>query len=197
MASQVKLQRMKIAEVRAILPPEFGDARGAFSETYSRRTFTELGVACEFVQDNQSLSSTKGTIRGLHFQIPPAAQTKLIRVLRGSVLDVAVDLRHGSPTFGHHVAQMLSEQNRVQFLVPEGFAHGFCTLEDDTIVLYKVSSYYSPSHERGLRWNDPALGIDWGIAGDAALLAARDRDFPILRELPSFFTYPNDGAEKK
>jgi dTDP-4-dehydrorhamnose 3,5-epimerase len=188
---------MKIPEVRAILPPELGDARGAFSETYSRRTFTELGVACEFVQDNHSFSSTKGTIRGLHFQIPPTAQTKLIRVLRGSVLDVAVDLRHGSPSFGHHVAQILSEQNRVQFLVPEGFAHGFCTLEDDTIVLYKVSSYYSPSHERGLRWNDPALAIDWGIAGDAALLAARDRDFPVLRELPPYFSYPADVAEKR
>ena len=194
MAPSIRIERTRIAEVFAIFPPEFEDARGAFAETYNRRTFSGLGLALEFVQDNQSLSTAKGTVRGLHFQIPPAAQTKLVRVLRGSVLDVAVDLRYGSPTYGQHVSQVLSEANKAQFLIPEGFAHGFRTLEDDTVVLYKVSSYYSPSHERGVRWNDPALGIAWGVTRDEVLIAPRDRDFPGFEELPRFFEYPSDGT---
>ena len=193
MAPSIRIERTSIQEVFALFPPEFGDARGSFAETYNKRTFSTIGIELEFVQDNQSLSSNKGTVRGLHFQIPPATQTKLVRVLRGSVLDVAVDLRHGSPTYGKHVSHVLSEQNKAQFLVPEGFAHGFCTLEDDTIVLYKVSTYYSPSHERGLKWNDSALGIEWGISHTEALLAPRDREFPSLRDLPQFFEYRAAG----
>jgi dTDP-4-dehydrorhamnose 3,5-epimerase len=193
-APSIRIERTSIPEVFALFPPEFADARGTFAETYNKQTFSAIGIELEFVQDNQSLSSAKGTVRGLHFQIPPATQTKLVRVLRGSALDVAVDLRHGSPTFGKHVSYVLSEQNKAQFLVPEGFAHGFCTLEDDTIVLYKVSTYYSPSNERGLRWNDSALGIDWGISQTEALLAPRDREFPSLRELPRFFEYGAAGG---
>lgn len=189
MATSIRLERTAIAEVMAIFPPEFPDARGTFAEAYNKRTFAELGITWEFVQDNQSLSSNKGTIRGLHFQIPPAAQTKLVRVLRGSVLDVAVDIRHGSLTYGKHVTQILSEANKAQFLIPEGFAHGFCTLEDDTIVLYKVTRHYSPLHERGLIWCDSALKIDWGISDAQALLNPRDKEFPALRELPRYFEY--------
>jgi len=193
MAPAIKIERTKIPEVVALFPREFTDLRGTFAETYNRRTFSELGLDWEFVQDNQSYSAKKGTIRGLHFQIPPAAQTKLIRVLRGSVLDVAVDIREGSPTYGQHVSQLLTAENRAQFLMPEGFAHGFCTLEDDTVVLYKVTRYYSTSHERGLRWNDPALGIDWGVSGSEALLNPRDHEFPLLSELQGFFAYPKNG----
>ncbi len=193
MAPAIKIERTRIPEVVALFPREFTDLRGTFAETYNRRTFSELGLDWEFVQDNQSYSAKRGTIRGLHFQIPPAAQTKLIRVLRGSVLDVAVDIRHGSPTYGQHVSQLLTAENRAQLLVPEGFAHGFCTLEDDTVVLYKVTRYYSPSHERGLRWSDPALGIEWGVSTAEALLNPRDHEFPLLRELPSFFAYTENG----
>ena len=185
----IEIVPTKIPEVRVIRVPEFRDERGRFAEAFSRRTFRELGIAEEFVQDNQSFSAQKGTVRGLHFQIPPFAQAKLIRVLRGSVLDVAVDIRRGSPTFGQHVSQVLSESNREQFFVPSGFAHGFCTLEDETIVLYKVSDYYSPSNERGIRWNDPALNIDWGVLPSVVLLSVRDREYPGLAELPPFFEY--------
>jgi len=196
MAPAIRIERTRIPEVVALFPPEFTDPRGTFAETYNRRTFSALGIDWEFVQDNQSQSSTRGTIRGLHFQIPPAAQTKLIRVLRGAILDVAVDIRVGSPTYGRHVSQLLSQANKAQLLVPEGFAHGFCTLENDTIVLYKVTRYYSPSHERGLRWDDPALDIDWGITSAQALLNPRDREFPVLSELPNFF-YNDDRRSAK
>ena len=187
MSAQLEVVSAKIPEVRVILAREFTDPRGSFAETYNRRTFSEAGIDFKFVQDNQSFSAKKGTVRGLHFQIPPNAQTKLVRVLRGSVLDVAVDLRKRSPTYGKHVVQVLSEENKAQFLVPEGFAHGFCTLRDNTIVFYKITKYYSPEHERGLRWNDPALEIDWGIPPSEVLLSPRDRDYPSLAELPPFF----------
>lgn len=179
----------EIPEVRVIRPPEFLDARGSFAESYNRRVFAELGIGIEFVQDNQSVSAQKGTIRGLHFQIPPAAQAKLVRVLKGSVLDVAVDLRRGSPTYGRHVKRILSAQNREQLLVPIGFAHGLCTLEDDVIVFYKVSDFYSPPHERGIRWDDADLNIDWGVAAKQALLSRRDLDYPRFRELAAYFDY--------
>jgi len=179
--------QMEIPEVYVIRPPQFLDARGAFAETYNRRVFKEFGVELDFVQDNQSISAKKGTVRGLHFQIPPAAQSKLVRVLNGSVLDVAVDLRHGSPTYRRHVSRLLSAQNREQLFVPVGFAHGFCTLEDDTVVFYKVSDYYSPVHERGVRWDDPDLNIDWGVTASQALLSDRDHSYPAFRELAEFF----------
>src|SRR5689334_22133828 len=155
MAIPPQITKTAISGVWTVRPETFPDNRGCFSETYNARTFAEFGIDVNFVQDNQSVSDRRGTIRGLHFQIPPMAQAKLIRVVKGSVLDVAVDLRHGSPTYGRHVARVLSAANREQLFVPAGLAHGFCTREDDTIVLYKVSTFYSPAHERGIRWNDP------------------------------------------
>jgi len=194
LAPRPNFEMTDISGVVVIKPPEFQDERGSFSETYRREAFEELGITGEFVQDNQSLSRQKGTIRGLHFQVPPAAQAKLIRVLKGVVLDVAVDLRHGSPTFGNYVSRLLSAENREQLFVPEGFAHGFCTLEDDTTVLYKVTRYYSPIHERGVRWDDCRLKIDWGVASGDTLLSQRDQDFPTLDELPITFEY-NDSQK--
>lgn len=165
----------------------FGDARGVFAETYSRRDFAALGVAEEFVQDNQSLSTGIGTVRGLHFQLPPRAQAKLVRVLRGRVLDVAVDLRPGSPSYGRHVAAELSADNGLMFYVPVGFAHGFVTRAPDTEVAYKVTDTYAPDCDRGLAWDDPALGIAWGVAPEAAILSDKDRRWPRLAELGPVF----------
>lgn len=171
----------------AISVRRFADARGVFVETYSRRDFTALGIAEEFVQDNQSLSTQAGTIRGLHFQVAPAAQAKLVRVLRGRILDVAVDLRSGSATYGRHVSAELSAENGLMLYVPVGFAHGFCTLEPNTEVAYKVTSLYAPDCDRGLAWDDPALGIDWPVARAAAVLSDKDRRHPRLAELGRVF----------
>lgn len=184
-----KVISTEIPGVCAILPAEFKDGRGSFSEVYKRRIFEQAGVPGEFVQDNQSFSGQRGTVRGLHFQSPPEAQAKLVRVLTGAVLDVAVDIRAGSPTFGRHVSRVLSAANREQLFVPEGFAHGFCTLTDDVTVLYKVTRYYSPAHEMGVRWDDPELGIDWGISAAQALVAPRDLEFPELAQISKVFTY--------
>ena len=171
-------------------PGKHGDRRGFFSETYNRKALAALGVDINFVQDNHSLSVEKGTVRGLHFQTPPFAQDKLVRVVRGSVFDVAVDLRQGSPTYGRHASAVLSAEAWNQVLVPVGFAHGFMTLEPDTEVIYKVSDYYAPAHDNGLLWNDPALGIDWPLAENDALLSEKDRKLPGLAELVSPFNYP-------
>ncbi|HEV7263513.1 MAG TPA: dTDP-4-dehydrorhamnose 3,5-epimerase [Falsiroseomonas sp.] len=165
----------------------FGDARGVFAETYSRRDFAVLGIAEEFVQDNHSVSTAIGTLRGLHFQLRPRAQAKLVRVLRGRVLDVAVDLRPGSPTHGRHIAAELSAENGLMLYVPVGFAHGFVTREPDTEVAYKVTDTYAPECDRGLAWDDPALGIAWGVAPDAAILSDKDRRWPRLAELGAVF----------
>jgi dTDP-4-dehydrorhamnose 3,5-epimerase len=189
MSISPQIVRTAIPEVWAIRPRVFPDNRGSFIETYNAKTFAEVGLELTFVQDNQSISTRKGTVRGLHFQIPPMAQAKLVRVLRGSILDVAVDLRRGSPTYGHHVSRMLSAANQEQLFIPIGFAHGFCTHEDDTVVLYKVSNSYSPAHERGVRWNDAVLAVDWGISEAEALLSVRDQTYPGLNELSSFFEY--------
>src|SRR3954471_6373326 len=154
----------EIPDVKVLLPKKFGDARGFFSETYSRKLLQECaGIDRDFVQDNHSLSAEAGVVRGLHYQLAPMAQDKLVRVVRGAILDVAVDIRKGSPTFGKHVSAVISAANWRQILVPIGFAHGFVTLEENTEVIYKVTNYYSPQHERGIRWNDPQLGIDWGV----------------------------------
>ena len=177
----------QIPDVKLITPKKFGDHRGFFSETYNRKALAEAGVELEFVQDNHSLSSEKGVVRGLHFQIPPYAQDKLLRVVRGRILDVAVDIRRSSPTFGQHVTAELSAENWQQILVPKGFAHGFITLEPDTEVIYKVTNYYAPDHDRGLLWNDPALGIDWPLNGDAAILSDKDQRHPRLAELTELF----------
>ena len=192
MASNPQIFRMEIPEVWALTPRDFLDARGSFTEIYNARAFAAIGIDLAFVQDNQSTSARRGTLRGLHFQIPPMAQPKLVRVVKGSALDVAVDIRRGSPTYGRHVSRELSASNREQFFVPAGFAHGFCTLEDETVVIYKVSEFYSPEHERGLRWDDPSLGIDWGVATASVLLSLRDEQYPAFDELPPFFEYRLD-----
>lgn len=178
-----QIDRLAIPDVLLITPAVFGDARGRFAETFSARELAGHGFTLPFVQDNHSLSPVKGTVRGLHFQIAPHAQDKLLRVVRGAILDVVVDLRPGSPTWGRHVAVELSAENWRQLLVPKGFGHGFQTLTDDCEVLYKVTDYYAPASERGLLWSDPALGIDWPIAPGAATVNARDADWPTLADL--------------
>ena len=172
-----------------LTPKKFGDARGFFSEVYNAETFAPHIGAQDFVQDNHSLSAAVGTIRGLHFQTAPFAQGKLVRVVRGAILDVAVDIRHGSPTFGRHVAVELSAANWSQLWVPVGFAHGFCTLEPDTEVVYKVTAPYGPQNDFGLAFDDPALGIAWPVPLEEAVLSDKDRRHPKLAELPRFFEY--------
>ncbi|MDE0285962.1 MAG: dTDP-4-dehydrorhamnose 3,5-epimerase [Gammaproteobacteria bacterium] len=183
----MQVERLNIPAVRLLVPEKYGDARGFFSETYNRKSLAALGIDIDFVQDNHSLSADKGTVRGLHFQTPPFAQDKLVRVARGSVYDVAVDLRRGSPTYGRHISAVLSAQAWNQLLVPIGFAHGFMTLEPDTEVIYKVSNYYAPDHDKGLLWNDPALGIAWPLAEDEAVLSEKDRILPRLADLTTPF----------
>ncbi|MBV8662768.1 MAG: dTDP-4-dehydrorhamnose 3,5-epimerase, partial [Hyphomicrobiales bacterium] len=172
------VENTAIPDVKIITTKKFGDHRGFFSETYNRRAWAEAGIDLEFVQDNHSRSAEVGTIRGLHFQSAPFAQDKLVRVTRGRILDVAVDLRRSSPTFGQHVAVELSQENWRQLLVPIGFAHAFCTLEPDTEVLYKVTNYYSPAHGHGLAFDDPALGIAWPVEAERAILSDKDRRHP-------------------
>lgn len=174
--------------VKLIQPVRHGDARGYFSEVFREEALAKAGINVRFVQENQSLSAPVGVVRGLHFQLAPMAQAKLVRVVAGAILDVAVDIRRGSPHYGRHVAVALTAADGNQLFVPEGFAHGFCTLEPDTLVIYKVNAYYSPGHERGLLWNDPALGIDWRLGG-AATLSEKDRHYPALADLPHYFDY--------
>jgi dTDP-4-dehydrorhamnose 3,5-epimerase len=184
----MQVTETNIPAVKLLTPKKFGDIRGFFSETFNRNTFRELvGVDIDFVQDNQSLSVEKGVVRGLHYQLPPTAQAKLVRVTRGAILDIAVDIRRGSPTFGKHVAAIISAENWRQIFVPVGFAHGFATLEANTEVLYKVTAYYSPKDERGIRWNDPVLRIDWDISEAAAVLSEKDRKYPALAEATDLF----------
>lgn len=178
-----------IPDVKVITPKKHGDARGFFSEVYNRRTFEAAGLNLDFCQDNHSRSAQVGTLRGLHFQSPPFAQTKLVRVLKGGILDVAIDIRHGSPWFGRHVAVELTEENWKQILVPRGFAHGFVTLQPDTEVVYKVDNYYAPANDHGLLWNDPDLGIDWPVKADQVMLSEKDKVQPLFRDLPRYFTY--------
>ena len=177
-----------IPAVKTLTPKKHGDHRGFFSEVYSRKALRDAaGIDLEFVQDNHSLSAEKGVLRGLHYQLPPMAQDKLIRVVRGAILDVAVDIRRGSPTFGRHVKEIISAENWKQILVPIGFAHGFVTLEQNTEVVYKVTNYYSPAHDRGILWNDPALGIDWSVSATAAILSEKDRKHPTLADAKELF----------
>ena len=181
------IENTEIEAVKIITPKKFGDHRGFFSEVFSQRAFDEAGLKLTFVQDNHSHSAEVGTIRGLHFQTPPFAQDKLVRVGRGRILDVAVDLRKSSKTFGRHVAVELSRENWRQLLVPIGFAHGFVTLEPDTEVLYKVTNVYSPANDFGLAFDDPALGIDWGVDPARAVLSDKDRRHPKLADLTALF----------
>jgi dTDP-4-dehydrorhamnose 3,5-epimerase len=178
-----------IAEVKEIRPVRHSDPRGFFSEIFREDVLRQHGIDVAFVQENHSLSVDRGVVRGLHFQTPPAGQAKLVRVGAGSILDVAVDIRAGSPNYGRHVAVVLSAAEGNQLFVPEGFAHGFCTLEPNTEVIYKVNRYYSAEHDRGLAWNDPALGIAWRVTDDEALLSDKDRRQPVLAELPAYYRY--------
>ena len=185
----MQVKSLGIPELKLITPAIFRDERGFFSETYNRKALAGAGIDAEFVQDNQSLSRTKGVVRGLHFQIGPRTQGKLVRATRGAIFDVAVDIRRGSPTFGRHASAVLSADNWAQLWVPEGFAHGFCTLEPDTEVIYKVTDFYAPECDRGLAWDDPELGISWPISQAKAILSEKDRRHPRLADMPAYFTY--------
>ena len=181
---------MAIPEVLLITPTRQGDERGWFSETFRQSALDEAGFAGgPFLQDNQARSARKGVLRGLHFQKPPHAQDKLVRCVRGAILDVAVDIRKGSPTYGQWVGAELSADNGQQMLVPKGFAHAYCTLSDDCEVLYKVTAYYAPQAEGALRWNDPALAIDWILPVEEITTNARDAQAPLLADLDTPFDY--------
>lgn len=175
---------LAIPEVLIITPKRHGDARGWFTETWSRKTLGDLGVHHDFVQDNQAFSAKAGTIRGLHFQTAPHAQAKLLRVIRGAVFDVAVDVRQGSPTFGQWVGANLTAEGGEQILIPRGFAHAYCTLTDDVELAYKVDGLYSPANEGGVLWNDPDLAIPWPLSGDPTL-SDKDKLLPRLKDMPS------------
>ena len=185
----MQVVKLEIPEVKLITPKIFRDDRGFFSETFNKKVLAETGIVDEFVQDNHSLSRTAGVVRGLHFQIAPCAQGKLVRVVQGAIFDVAVDIRNGSPTFGQHVTATLSAENWSQFWVPPGFAHGFCTIEPDTEVIYKVTDFYSPEHERGIAWSDPDLGIAWPVSPDDVVLSDKDRSCAPLKDQPVHFEY--------
>ena len=178
----MSVEVLAIPEVLLLTPPRFADNRGFFSETFSAKREAAAGIAGSFVQDNHSLSVPRGTVRGLHLQVAPHAQGKLVRCVRGAIWDVAVDVRHGSPSFGRHVAAVLSPDNWCQLWLPAGFLHGFCTLEPDTEVIYKVTAPYDRAAERGVIWTDPDLALPWPVAPDAALLSDKDTVLPRLRE---------------
>jgi dTDP-4-dehydrorhamnose 3,5-epimerase len=181
---RIRVQPTAIIGENVIVPGKVGDARGFLSEVYKRSDLAAENLPADFVQENHILSAQAGTVRGLHFQIAPLVPAKLIRVVRGRALDVAVDLRTSSPTFGQHVAVELSAENWLQLLIREGFAHGFCTLEQGTELVYKTTTDYSREHERGLLWNDPQLGIQWPVDEGRAHLSDADRTHPRLRDLP-------------
>lgn len=169
-------------------PRVFGDSRGYFFESFSQRVFREKVCDVDFVQDNESKSGY-GVVRGLHYQKPPCAQAKLVRVTKGKVLDVVVDIRHGSPTFGRHVAIELSEENHNLLFVPHGFAHGFAVLSDEAVFQYKCDAYYAPEYEGGIAWDDPALAIDWRVPREAVVLSDKDVKLPTLANSPADFFY--------
>lgn len=183
----MKITRLAIPEVCVFEPVRHGDERGFFSETYNSKLLAEAGLTDVFIQDNHAYSARPGTVRGLHFQIPPRAQVKLVRVVRGAIFDVALDLRRNSPSYGRHVSAVISAKAWNQILIPAGFAHGLCTLEPDTEVLYKVTDYYAPECDRGVLWNDPALGIEWPEIAAGGVVSDRDRRHPPLAELPACF----------
>lgn len=181
-------ERTAIHGVVIITPEKLGDSRGYFMETYRAAEFEAEVGSFAFVQDNCSYSAKAGTVRGLHFQLNPRAQGKLVSCVAGSLLDVAVDIRNGSPTYGQFVTAELSAQNARQLWIPPGFAHGFCTLEPDTVISYKVTDYYCPEYDRGLLWNDPEVAIDWPVTADIAILSDKDRKLPRLADLRVNFT---------
>ena len=183
----MKIERLAIADVILVTPNRFGDSRGFFSETFNAARFAEAGISQPFVQDNHSLSARPGVVRGLHCQIAPSVQGKLVRVVKGAIWDVAVDIRHGSPTYGQHVAAELSADNWSQLWVPGGFLHGFCTLLPDTEVIYKVTAGYDPAAERGVIWNDPDLALPWPLPDGGAVLSEKDGKLPRLSQCDVWF----------
>lgn len=186
----IDVQSTPIPEVKLITPKRFVDQRGYFAEVYNRRALAEAGIDIAFVQDNHAYSIHRGTLRGLHFQKEPAAQTKLLRVVRGRVVDVAVDLRTGSPTYGRYVMVELSAEAGNQLFCPRGFAHGVLALEPETEMTYKVDAYFAPELDAGIRFDDPDLAIPWPVPKDELVLSDKDRDLPRLRDLPELFHYP-------
>ena len=185
----MRIEKTPLPGVLVLTPPRFGDARGWFSEVWNRRTLAAQGIDIDFVQDNHSCSRDPGTVRGLHFQSPPHAQAKLVRCGRGRVLDVAVDIRRGSPTFGNWTGVELSAGNGRQLFIPAGFLHGFVTREPDSELLYKCSDYYAPDCDGAVRFDDPDLEIDWGIDAAAAILSDKDRAAPFFRNFATPFLY--------
>jgi len=183
----MQVERLAIPDVMLVTPPRFGDARGFFSETWNAARFAAAGIAEPFVQDNHSRSAPRGVIRGLHCQIAPHVQGKLVRVVKGAIWDVAVDIRHGSPSYGQHVAAILSAENWSQLWVPGGFLHGFCTLEPDTEVIYKVTDVWNREAERGVIWNDPDLALPWPVAAEHVTLSEKDALLPRLRDCPAWY----------
>ncbi len=188
-----KFTQLELDGVVLVTADRFGDDRGFFSETYNKRVWQENGIAVDFVQDNHSVSSQTGTLRGLHFQTPPFAQDKLVRVTRGSVFDVAVDIRQGSPTFGKWVGVTLSAKEWNQLFVPAGYAHGFVTLEENTEFLYKVSTPYSKENDRSIRFDDPAFGIEWPLEASKLVLSDKDKNAPFAADIDTGFVYTKGG----
>jgi dTDP-4-dehydrorhamnose 3,5-epimerase len=182
----IEVRPLGLEGVLEILPRKIGDDRGFFSETYNAQSFSEAGIALQFVQDNHSLSANKGVLRGLHYQLAPRAQDKLVRVVKGSILDVVVDIRKGSPTFKKWVSLEVSAAKWNQILVPKGFAHGFLTLEENTEVIYKVTDYYSKDHDRSVRFDDPTIGVEWPFDAAAIQLSDKDRNAPLLADAEIF-----------
>ncbi|WP_141603621.1 dTDP-4-dehydrorhamnose 3,5-epimerase [Terrilactibacillus laevilacticus] len=183
----MKVLESKLKGVKIVEPSVFGDHRGFFMESYNEKVFNELGITENFIQDNHSLSREAGVLRGMHYQLSPKGQTKLIRVATGAIYDVIIDIRKGSPTYGEWEGFILSEYNKRQLLVPKGFAHGFCTITEDVNVLYKVDELYSPDHDRGIAWDDPALNINWPIT--EPILSNKDQKHPQLKDAENNFVW--------
>ncbi len=193
MSALLDVRPLAIPGVLELVPKRFGDNRGYFCEVYNKQRFGEdTGTAIDFIQTNQSLSADKATLRGLHFQAPPFAQTKLVWAVRGAIFDVAVDIRLKSPTYGKWTSVLLSAEKGNQILVPAGFAHAFLTLEPDTIVQYQVDNPYAPAHDRGIRWDDPDIAIDWPLAGTIPILSKKDAVFPRLSEIETPFVFSGE-----
>jgi dTDP-4-dehydrorhamnose 3,5-epimerase len=190
----MKIELLEIADVLLLTPTRHGDSRGFFSETFRADAFADYGVDATFVQDNHAFSAQKGVLRGLHFQVSPHAQGKLVRCTRGAILDVGVDIRVGSPTYGRHVTVELSAENWHQLWIPPGFAHGYVTLQADCEVVYKVTDYYAPDCDRGIAWDDPALGIDWRIPADGIVLSDKDKKHPRLADAAPAFRFVREGV---
>lgn len=185
----MQISRTKIPDVLVVEPKKFEDPRGFFSEVYKDGIFDEFGFEDRFIQDNHAFSVDKGVLRGLHFQSPPFAQDKLVRVTRGAIWDVVVDVRHGSPTYGQWVGEELSEENWKQIFVPKGFAHGYVTLRENTEVLYKVTNRYAPEHDHGIMWDDASIGVDWKLGDIEPILSEKDKKHPTLDQSEKFFEY--------